>query len=233
MGLVISVQHNFVFIHIPKNAGQTIWSILSRYEYNDVLPEKAKLYPHLQRLWDISLQDTQIMARATEAGHWRYVDLVKVLGQIWVDKQKIYAVVRNPWDKAVSSYLYDVATKPALFNSTTTFDDWLGWMNQFWTNPLELQLYSQYPYIVQGDGNLPRNLQLLRFESIVTDFAQMQSDVGLVPPPGLSSVDITNTFLHQAKDRKPYQEYYTSATRDLVGKLFQHDVETFKYGYAE
>lgn len=232
MGLAISQQHNFVFIHVPKTAGHTIWSFMCWYGYNDLLPPERAERAGLGRFWDARLRTSNMLCRASEAGHWRYVDLVQILGQNWLDQQRIYAVVRNPWDKAVSAYLYDVKTKPHVLAPEATFTDWLQYAERTWQEDLDLLLlYSQHTYLVDTNGGLPRNLYLLRFETLTDDFKRMCAEVNFVVPPGLPPLDLTGIYSHQAVGRKPYREYYTPETRARIELLFHRDVAMFGYTF--
>ena len=231
MGLVINTEHKFMFIHVPKTGGELISGMCMR-GYQD-LNLKLGVPAHLQVLYDPAVRATRdyLCGRSSEAGHWRYKDMYDILGA-WVNTLRIYAMVRNPWDKMVSAYHYDMRTSkwlPLGIPSDATFDVWLDALQALWAKlPDELLLYGQHTYLVDAAGQLPANLHLLRFENFVDEVNRMYDEMGfdLYLPP--------ETPKHNASvGRRPYQEYYTDETRNLIGQLFATDVRLFGYSYAD
>lgn len=219
MSLVVNLKGKRVFIHIPKTGGKTISAKLA--------PLNDAFYCHertpLQALCTLAVDPAQY--RAAEAGHWRYIDLLQRLGKVWVDQQQFYAVVRNPWDKTVSAYHYDILTKPHMFVPTTGFDAWLCAMRHLWeSNPVEHLMYGQHTFVTDASGHVPPNVKLIRYENFQVEVEALLKEWG-------SDKILGETRLHSAKNRKPYPEYYTPATRDYIGEAFKHDVKLFGYSY--
>ena len=231
MGLVIDSKTKNIFFHIPKNAGSTASGMFMR-GYQD-LNLKLGIPEHLKILYkpETRLGLDIFGARASEAGHWCYRDIGAILGA-WVNTCRLWAIVRNPWDKVVSAYHYDMNTNKWLLlglPKNASFDQWLTRIHAFWgERPEELLLYGQHAYIVGHDGKVPVNMTLLRFENLREDVNAMHEAWGT--PYRLPEVG--GPHVNKAI-RKPYPEYYTDATRNLVGQLFATDVRLFGYSYEE
>jgi hypothetical protein len=233
MSLVIDSKNKKMFFHIPKNAGSTVSNMFMR-GYQD-LNLQLGIPEHLKVLYDpatrIGLGD--LCCRASEAGHWRYADIRAVLGT-WVDECRLYAIVRNPWDKVVSAYHYGMNTNGWLLlglSKDATFDQWLNRIHAFWRErPIELLVYGQHTYVVDNNGNVPPNMKLLRFENLRADVNAMHEEWGT--PDTYRLPEKGGPHVNKAI-RKPYAEYYTDATRNLVGQLFATDVRMFGYSYDD
>jgi len=147
-----------------------------------------------------------------------------------------FGVVRNPWDRLVSTYHYLPqlnADAMAPHVNTKAAQAWLlkqnGWQQQY---PDFEQWIDQYPPRVwASSGQLwsvvtgqwewfePGVTVLLRYENLVEDFQQIQLRLRCDEP--LAHVNST--------ERNAYQQYYTARTRNLVAKWFEEDIQ--RYGY--
>ena len=82
--------------------------------------------------------------------------------------------------------------------------------------------------LVGHNGLPPTNMKLLRFENLRADVNAMHEELGTpyrLPAKGGSHVN--------KAIRKPYPEYYTPATRDLIGQLYARDAELFGYSFDD
>jgi hypothetical protein len=139
-----------------------------------------------------------------------------------------FTVVRNPWDRMVSMYHYmkDIAVNEGskwleLNNISSgifpTFDYWITNLDSFqvpaayWFNGLN----SQIEWI-------DRSVDLIiRYEKLEEELEQVRDVINLRVP-----------FPHHYKSKHTYYtDYYTSNTRNLVDKIFEKDIELFKYTF--
>ena len=98
---LVSDSHKFIFIHVPKTAGTSIRSVLQDYCIED--HELVDTYtgsswgPDYRTLFeskDVSLE-TSLQTRAR-------------IGQEKFDEYLKFAVVRNPWDREISYFCYEL-----------------------------------------------------------------------------------------------------------------------------
>jgi len=161
--------------------------------------------------------------------HERLADLPAPTG--WT-----FGVVRNPWDRLVSTYHYLPnlnANAMAPYVNTETAQSWLlnmnGWQQKY---PDFEQWIDQYPPQVwvsptqqwsamtaQWEWFHPGVTVLLRYENLVQDFQQIQLRLNSTEP--LTHVNTT--------ERNTYQQYYSARTRNMVAKWFHEDIQ--RYGY--
>ncbi len=95
---MISHKHKFLFIHIPKNAGSSINNSIKSYcEFFKGNYKGKSLQPHL-------------VPKDIPLGYGKHAD-DKIIRKLLKDEYKSYykfCVVRNPWDRLVSVYWYEL-----------------------------------------------------------------------------------------------------------------------------
>lgn len=128
-----------------------------------------------------------------------------------------FAFVRNPWDRLVSRYAYllkiEDHPRHQFVKRMKGFDEYVAW-------ELRRGKFFQHTYITGRDGKLIVDF-VGHYERLSEDFGKVCARLGVnVVLPR------TNTSSH-----RDYRTYYSPATRELVGKYFQRDVEMFGYDF--
>ena len=155
----ISKKYRSIFIHIPKNAGESIEKTLGMYRGN---PEET--------LWGVV--DNRIVLQHLSAERLRdnYIDEFT-----WKEYLK-FSVVRNPWSKAVSEYHWYLRFGPAI-----TFSEWVGSLSDRlrineMINILEVgHNVCQYEFLYDQAGSLLVD-KVLRFEDLASDFSLLSEE---------------------------------------------------------
>ncbi len=206
--MLISDQHRFIFIHIPKTAGSSIRANLTDYALTQ--PESG-FYSILRRFnlprdyrkfrfrLHSSLQDIQL----------------KMPDDLFANYKKI-AFVRNPWDRMVSSYAYKVhGTEVKQRSRTDSFETFIN-------SEFERNKSRQIDYLVNTQGEIGCDF-IGRFESIDEDYQKL-SDYLQIKLPELS-------VLNKSKRKSNYQDFYNDKTKQLVADYFQKDIELLGYSF--
>jgi Sulfotransferase family len=228
---MICHQYKCVFIHIPKNAGQSIEQV-----FLDLtgLSWKTRAELLLRRNDRPELGPPRL---AHLLAH-EYV-LYEYLTQEQFDTYFKFSLVRNPWSRAVSIYKY-------LGSSDHDFRTFVMkrlpkklWKSKYWF----VRPQSDFVY---HDGRLLTDF-IGRFETIQQDFNEVCMRLGL-PPINVPHINKSETkkqrfrlrprqlitFLFQrrhAATPKNYQEYYDDETRERVAELYESDVTLFQYSF--
>lgn len=237
---MISHHHKCVFVHIPKNAGQSIEHVFFdllglTYETRAPLLMRANDRPELGP------------PRLAHLKWHQYVDC-KYMPQEQFDAYFKFSFVRNPWDRAVSIYKYYKFHKRCSFPAFVA-EDLSGWMWQerhWFVGP-------QVDFVCDRDGALKVDF-LGRFENLQQDFDQVCRAIPM-PATKLPHVNISISRIEpserQAKAsvrarlghlwnrRKEkefptyprFQDYYDPASRALVEKLYGPDIDRFGYEF--
>jgi hypothetical protein len=171
---------NLIFIHIPKNGGSSVTRWLR------------------ENLYGVKGTVTHGGMQHIEQEFSHAVDYPS------------FAIVRNPWDRIVSSYFF----KKKKEQIDCSFEDWLysypdSSSNWFTFKTPQVEWLEKSP------------TWILRFENLHTDFKQIQEYTNCSFP-----LEHKNATIH-----KDYKSYYTTKTKKYVEKLFEEDIYRFKYKF--
>lgn len=236
---MISHHHRCIFIHIPKNAGQSIESFF----LNSLGLSWENRAPLLLRYNNNPELGPPRLAHLLAADYVRY----KYLPQSMYDEYFKFAIVRNPWDRTVSMYRYLGDPQKETFSEFVRNRFMLEqWQERFWF------VRPQSDFICSDSGELMIDY-LGRFETLKEDFETILSKLGLPSQPlphvnksvstgagkksgllkGLLSRNEANTGQVDTKKEKSkkYQDYYDEDTYKLVSNLYIKDIESFGYEF--
>jgi len=151
-----------IFVHIPKTGGQSI--------------EHAFLTEH-GLTWEAR---APLLLRGKEADEQGPKRLAHLLAREYVKFDYVapedfaasfkFAVVRNPYDRAVSEYRFRRATKPSLRRSFREYVLSLEYTS------LERHDEPQADFVLDESGKLIVD-KILRFETLAADFAEVSRQV--------------------------------------------------------
>lgn len=218
---MISHHHKCIFIHIPKNAGQSIEHVFLRL---------------LGLNWDtraplLLRQNDRPELGPPRLAHlkWHeYVDCQYVPQEMFESYFK-FAFVRNPWARVVSMYKYlgyreKLAFKDFLMGPfKAAFHSRDGWF-----------LGPQSDYIYSDDGTLQVDF-VGRFETLQDDFKTVCRKLGIEEtqlPHVNRSAQAKDPAPNSGAGPKSYQDLYDQESIDCVAALYQRDVERLGYDFG-
>ena len=208
---MINHKHKFILVHVPKTGGTSIGRSLAP----DVIP-KITNYRYFVG-WDdknkIWMQHAT-MQQINDLCEKSLIDYFK------------FGFIRNPWDRAVSDYVWLRREQQA----RGPFTDYLLIRNNFEKIKLKRKgtyrldhTLPQCDFLFDIDGN-----QLVdfigRFENLQEDFNISCDKIG-IPHKSLP-------HKHKSK-HKHYTEHYNDETRDIVAEKYAKDIEMFGYKFGE
>lgn len=242
---MISHQHRCVFIHIPKCAGQSIETAF----LEDLGLDWATRAPLLLRPNDRPEIGPPRLAHLIARDYLRHHYLSREL----FDSYFKFAVVRNPWARAVSMYRYLNANE-----SFDAFADRLGRScakaehdSQFWF------FRPQVDFVMDEAGTIVVD-RLVHFENIATEFRDVADIVNLQTPLRHVNKSLSATPASREKvrrSRRPFdllgslvraraaappdirtrhehwRDFYTDETRAIVSEVYAQDIDTFGYSF--
>ena len=194
-----------IFVHIPKNAGESMEICLGGYG------DKKKLWGAdngvvLQHLKACELQE-------------------KIRNQVFNNYFK-FTFVRNPFSKCLSEYFWE----KSYLNESLSFNDWVklklgDLINQSENNIIMRQKHNleQYKFIYDTLDNCLVDF-IGRFENLQEDFNIVCDKIG-TPRKDLPH---ENNSKH-----KHYTEYYDDETREIVAEKYAKDIEYFSYKFGD
>ncbi len=217
---------NLLFIHIPKNAGRSVEQALLRDKASpdggrrSVLSRFSKLLQNFSASQFAEERLIGTIDRSFAAQHLTFGEM-EMLGLI--AEETPFAVVRNPFDRAVSSVFHfrqggssAAPSDPADFE--TMLEHWLDRSAKDHNDRAHRRTQHDFVINMQGQIAVPH---LLRFENLQDDFAQF------LDARGISGINLPQRG--KSKRIDGYRDYFTPNARALVEREYARDLEHFKY----
>ena len=198
---MISFQKQFLFVHIPRTAGNSIQSVLRDYSEDEIVAlrsgrdgiERFGLRnPH----YKLSKHSTLAEYRAA-LGQEQFRSLYK------------FTCVRNPWDRMVSYY----------FRWTRDAKDWAR--KEFRKMILKALSVADYLRLDESKEDPFDNVDyVMRFETLADDFRRVCAALNIPAKP---------LPKYNCSRREQYSRYYDDELRALIRERFALEIERFGY----
>jgi Sulfotransferase family len=202
---MISLQKRFLFVHIPKTAGNSIQSALRDYS-EDQLVALRKEQDGIERFGlrnpNYKIKKHSTLSEYRDAlGHEQFRNLYK------------FTCVRNPWDRMVSYY----------FTPTQTPETWDR--KGFRKIICKAVPVADYLRLDDGEKDPFANVNyVMRFESLTDDFRAVCGTLG---------ISATTLPRYNRSSRDNYSKYYDDELRELVRMRFAAEIERFGYAFEQ
>ena len=206
--------HDALFLHLPKTAGYSTSSALATLPGAQSLP-----------------------VRGMEALHGAAAYAAGRLGDTIFADTFSFAVVRNPWDWAVSGWKHVTENTKAYPDQKPDFRTFLtgGWHVGLRRNPNPMKFASpeifvryhcfvtQWDHLRLGDGTLAPLAYTARFERLEEDLRVIGERL---------STDLSLPHKNRS-NRSHYVDYYTEDLVDLVGRANAPLIRRFGYRFGD
>jgi len=204
---MLSTEYQFLFIHVPKTAGNSVHRALLPFSDDHMVSLNAK-QDKIQR-FEIRSPNLPIEKHSTLSDYRAQLPRKQFEALLKI------SCIRNPWDRCVSFFFSPhrgiVEYSPEAFEA---FIDHI------------VAPSHQYLKLSDDDADPFNNIDFtLRFEHLEKDFALLCEHLGLPPIP-LPRVNVSS--------REEYRYYYKAQnTRDLVAQKFALEIERFGYSFTK
>jgi hypothetical protein len=200
---MISFQKRFLFVHIPKTAGNSIQSVLRDYSEDELVALRRE-QDGIERF---GLRNPKYKIRK----HSTLAEYRAALGETQFGDLYKFACVRNPWDRMVSYYF-------------TPTQNTIGWDRKKFRKIIVKGLpVAAYLRLDERDNDPFENVNyIMRFENLVDDFRTVCNALGISP---------TALPQYNRSNREHYSRYYNDELRELVRARFAAEIERFGYTF--
>ena len=208
--MYVSIEKNFIFVHVAKTGGQALKNALRPYAVTKAPGQWRRLLSHLP-----VREGFDIQFGPHASARWAKLKLPRA----FFDGAFKFGLVRNPYDLAVSRYAF-VRGHPNHHRhehaQTQSFADFLRLERRraLW------RPRDQSSMLCDFHGRLLVD-QVYRFERMEEAFADIVKRLNLP-----DTLELTHK---NASQRGAYQEYYTPVERKLVEQIWGRDIEFFEY----
>lgn len=197
--MIISSEKKFVFIKTMKTAGSSIEAFLAKNHLGAsiVTPQFPLIPGHVA---------------FNSEGFFDHCPAEKVrdwMGETLWDSFYSFCVERNPWEKVLSLYSMHKSTG---IKDAEDFDCWL----EKKIFPLNYQMYTS-----SNDPNKIIVNRVLRYESLISDLAEIFYDLG-IPFDGSLGVNAKGNY---RTDRRSAREILTPKQYNVIGDAFVHEIK--------
>jgi hypothetical protein len=202
---MMSFRKRFLFVHVPKTAGNSIQSVLRDYSEDELVALRQE-QDGIERF---GLRNPKYNIRK----HSMLREYRDALGDEQFRNLYKFTCVRNPWDRMVS-YYFTPTQKPERWNcqkfrgiisKAVSIADYLR-LDAHETDP-----FTNVDYV-------------MRFENLTEDFRAVCDRLDIAPAP----LPQFNRSI-----REHYSKYYDTELRELVGTRFAAEIERFGYTFEE
>lgn len=214
-------QKDLIFIHIPKTAGCSIEHILIKeYEKNN----KA----FFQEAPSFQQKIKKVMVKNKQWGQHFSLREIQELYKIQdINKCIKFCVVRNPWDRAVSEFLYLNKMKgcackslkeiPRSFQKYVTSDFKCSWKNH---------ISPQVDFIKNKEGKIFMD-SIIKFEKLEEQVLKTFDILGINHVDALPKINLSiNSKMRKVN---PYWAFYNKETKKIIEKKYEEDIDFFEY----
>lgn len=206
-GLMISLRYKFLYVHIPKTAGNAVQNILRHYSEDQVVC----LTPYQDGVERFEVRNDQFNIQK----HSTLNDYQRELGEATLASLFKFCCVRNPWERAISYYF-----SPHRGVSVWDRDNFLKLLDEMLPIPAYLKL----------DGTVAKSSPfqnvdfVMRFERLESDFATVCQRLGL-PKQDLA--------VRNKSARQHFSTYYDADLVEIVRQRFSDEINEFDYRFED
>jgi hypothetical protein len=202
---MISFQKGFLFVHIPKTAGNSIQSALRDYS-EDQLVALRNEQDGIERF---GLRNPKYKIRK----HSKLSEYHDALGEEQFLTLYKFTCVRNPWDRMVSYY----------FTPTQNPETWNR--KKFRAVISKAVSVADYLQLDNGGKDPFANVDyIMRFENLADDFRAVCTAIGISP---------ATLPVYNRSSREHYAKYYDDELREFVRTRFAVEIARFNYAFEE
>jgi hypothetical protein len=205
---------NMIFIRIPKNASTSIYSHLGDFN----------LVKKYEKHFNDCFFNEKLYKKWFSPTHAKPDEIYRIFGGM-VKNYMSFAIVRNPFDRAVSMFQFAKENNLGdLYNQNNdfSFSQFCEIMNENHLNNEKnfIAIHQQTEWL---QGMFEPDF-ILQFENLKKDFEEMLQICRIK--------HVNSNIPHQnSSNRSSYQNYYNGKTQKIIAKIFEKDLDTFKYSF--
>ena len=218
----ISHPHRTIFVHVPKTGGTSVEFVLGMHG------DKADIgiRPYFSQEIDRERLYGQDLQHMTATG---LKDALQQQPGVF-ERYFKFSIVRNPWDRLVSVFAWTNQKwargdelSDAEFESSVTRLHGLFAASRSRGQPLRVapHFVPQVHFLVDRERR-PLVDYIARYENLQTDWEHIRQKIGVQ----------AQLPRRMRSHHRPYQSYYTPATRAMVAEIYAEDISAFNYRLA-
>ena len=178
-----------------------------------ILHESRLIFVHIIKTGGTSIET---VFKQPPSDHRTVKDYISILGEDLYKQYFSFTIVRNPWDKMVSQYHFNAKK---WVPECTTFREYI----RLFGGGRQISRYSplHFPYLKNKHGEISVDY-VGKFENLQGSFNHICKESGL---------NIMSLPHEKKPGRIHYRDYYDEESKNIVGNMFEEEIDYFKYKY--
>lgn len=212
---MISISKRFLFIHVPKTGGNSVFQALREYS-DDRIITPGPTQDGIERFGTVNDTYPTILKHSS-LSEYQHALPAEVFGSLYK-----FAILRNPWERMISWFFSPHRQLPQA-NRRLEWQAARGWDRDHFHKFLSRKQSTRHYTCLPGAPTLSRDLDvLMRFEQIDEHFAELcrRLDIPARPLPK-----------YNRSTREHYSHYYDDELQALVGEMFREEIEFAGYRF--
>ena len=212
---MISIPKRFLFIHVPKTGGNSIFQVLREFSEDRIITP-GPVQDGLERFGTVNDTYPTIVKHSSLREHQSALP-PDVFGVLYK-----FAVLRNPWERMISWFFSPHRQLPQKVRRTGHGAG--QWDRQHFLGFLGRRQGTRHYTCLQESPTLSHDLDfLMRFEQLDRDFAEVctRLDIPARPLPK-----------YNRSTRAHYSQYYDDELEALVRDMFQEEIDFGGYRFV-
>ena len=180
--------------------------------------EKKIIFIHIPKTGGTSIYRS--LKDKVDIGYHYHEPLHRIYSKEQLNDSFVFTVVRNPWDKLVSTFFYCCQTQKHQWFFKKYDSEFDMFMKDFKRGkvPYLVLFKAQYKFLMHKPD------MILKFECLQQDFNKLCDKIGIEK----------YELPHNKKSKhKHFTEYYNDETKKIVSDIYQKDVELLNYKFKE
>jgi hypothetical protein len=231
-----SINHELkaIFIHIPKNAGSYIQTILEKYynfktifftreDHNIFVENNENILDNNDKLGFVKINKKGLLRYYITSDKHNILSGMNL--QKWNEYYK-FTFIRNPYDKIISSWQF----LNKVHNINTKYENFLNFLNSkeiCTPSKYSHAFITQYNHILNEKDELSINY-FGKFENLNSDLINILLKLGITEIKHKKYL-LSNIKINTSSENINYIEYYNDKTLKIVNNYFKEDFDNFNF----
>ena len=191
-----------------------------------IIPAHNSIFIHVPKTGGMSIQKWLLENTDSQIAKAKKHRSLQQLEEAYGKFDYSFAVVRNPWDWLVSWYYFGKDRAERRLSNPNLVEK--GKRKKEYNQMVLDNFNKGFDYFVETTVLKEQSTKLKGVDSILK-LENINDDIKIIKEKFSISADLP--YVNMSSRKGPYQDFYTSRTKDIVYEKFKTDIKTFGYEF--